>query len=205
MGKRAKKVTLKKMAKPKLERVFSCPLCSHEKCIECKMDRQRLVGTAKCRVCAGGYQTLITGLSDPIDVYSEWVDVIAERDRVNGGGSIKKSNSSSSSVEKAQKGLVLMPYKEKEDHSSESEFEKIDVSEKKKETKQDSGSEERVDSEKEIKNKQTEEPRKDKEEANDESDEEFLQMLKGERKEGSSPYSSSKHPKRGVVESEDEE
>lgn len=86
MGKRAKKVTLKKMAKPKLETVFSCPLCSHEKCIECRMDRGKQIGTARCRVCTAGYQTVITNLSDPVDVYSEWVDVIAEREKNKSNG-----------------------------------------------------------------------------------------------------------------------
>lgn len=104
MGKRAKKVTLKKMAKPKLETVFSCPLCSHEKCIECRMDRTKQIGTARCRVCTAGYQTVITYLSDPVDVYAEWVDVVAEREKAEAskGEAAVAAPSSDQSSEKDQ-------------------------------------------------------------------------------------------------------
>jgi transcription elongation factor Elf1 len=94
MGKRSKKVTLKKMAKPRLETVFSCPLCSHEKCIECRMNRQSQTGTARCRVCSAGYQTVISYLSDPVDVYAEWVDVVAER--ASAGASVARTSTTSS-------------------------------------------------------------------------------------------------------------
>ena len=45
------------------------------------MDRQRLVGTARCRICEAGFQTVINNLSDPVDVYGEWIDAISERER----------------------------------------------------------------------------------------------------------------------------
>lgn len=37
-------------------------------------DRQRNVGLIECRVCKENFQTNINYLSEPIDVYADWVD-----------------------------------------------------------------------------------------------------------------------------------
>ena len=47
-----------------------------EKC----RDRKNWMGIIHCRVCNESYQTQINYLSEPIDVYSEWID---ECERVN--------------------------------------------------------------------------------------------------------------------------
>ncbi|XP_072023673.1 transcription elongation factor 1 homolog [Amphiura filiformis] len=57
-----------------LEAQFTCPFCNHEKACEVKMDRTRNVGIISCRVCLEDYQTSITYLSEPVDVYSDWID-----------------------------------------------------------------------------------------------------------------------------------
>lgn len=51
------------------------------------------MASLSCRVCQAGYQTAINsialiyshfiGLSEPIDVYSEWVDAIATKEASN--------------------------------------------------------------------------------------------------------------------------
>eukprot|EP01018_Ginkgo_biloba_P019431 Gb_16585 [translate_table: standard] len=81
MGKR------KSSAKPppkkkqeKLNTVFSCPFCNHESSVECRMDRKDQIGEALCRICQESFSTSINTLSEPIDVYSEWID---ECERVN--------------------------------------------------------------------------------------------------------------------------
>uniref|UniRef100_A0A914HWT5 Transcription elongation factor 1 homolog n=1 Tax=Globodera rostochiensis TaxID=31243 RepID=A0A914HWT5_GLORO len=57
-----------------LETQFNCPFCNHERVCEVKMDRERNVGFIQCRVCMEDFQTNITALSEPIDVYSDWID-----------------------------------------------------------------------------------------------------------------------------------
>ncbi|KAM1027427.1 hypothetical protein EV1_004347 [Malus domestica] len=75
MGKR------KSLAKPppknrndKLDTVFNCPFCSHGTSVECRIDMKNLNGKASCRICQESFSTTITALSEPIDVYSEWID-----------------------------------------------------------------------------------------------------------------------------------
>lgn len=82
MAKRkTKAVKVKRALKPKLDSVFSCPFCSQEKCVECKLDRAKLAGNAKCRLCGAGYQTIINSLTDPVDIYAEWIDAIDARQK----------------------------------------------------------------------------------------------------------------------------
>ncbi|GFW60043.1 transcription elongation factor 1 homolog [Trichonephila clavipes] len=57
-----------------LETQFNCPFCNHEKSCEVKMDRQRNTGRITCRVCLEDFQTSINYLSEPVDVYSDWID-----------------------------------------------------------------------------------------------------------------------------------
>jgi transcription elongation factor Elf1 len=37
-------------------------------------DRERQVGKISCRVCLEDFQAAITTLSEPVDVYSDWID-----------------------------------------------------------------------------------------------------------------------------------
>lgn len=81
MGKR------KSRAKPEVKKrddkvptIFSCPYCNHEASVDCQLDRVRCVGVVSCRICNEEYRTQINNLTDPIDVYSEWID---EAERVN--------------------------------------------------------------------------------------------------------------------------
>ncbi|GLJ38953.1 hypothetical protein SUGI_0794100 [Cryptomeria japonica] len=81
MGKRkssAKPPPKKRM--DKLETVFTCPFCNHGSSVECRMDRKDMIGEASCSVCQEKFSTTINALSEPIDVYSEWID---ECERVN--------------------------------------------------------------------------------------------------------------------------
>lgn len=62
-------------------------------------DRQRQIGTITCRICSAGYQTVINcklnsdnieadilDLSEPVDVYGEWVDAIDAQDQKRKAG-----------------------------------------------------------------------------------------------------------------------
>ncbi|KAI8320914.1 Elf1-domain-containing protein, partial [Martensiomyces pterosporus] len=74
MGKRKSSRKIVKKEKPKLDTTFDCLFCNHEKSIIVSMDKDRKVGNLKCKVCSASYQAAIHHLSDPIDVYSEWID-----------------------------------------------------------------------------------------------------------------------------------
>jgi len=79
MGKRksAKKPKAKKRQQP-VPTNFDCPFCNHEKTIECKMDKERQIGYIRCTVCDASYQMMTNYLSEPVDVYSEWLDKCEE-------------------------------------------------------------------------------------------------------------------------------
>ncbi|KAH0980492.1 hypothetical protein GBA52_007669 [Prunus armeniaca] len=82
MGKRkssrAKPVAKKRMEK--LDTAFCCPFCNHGSSVECDTDMKNMIGEALCSVCQESFSTTITPLTEPIDVYSEWID---ECERVN--------------------------------------------------------------------------------------------------------------------------
>ncbi|KAM3343604.1 transcription elongation factor 1 [Capsicum galapagoense] len=81
MGKRkAKSKPPPKKRMDKLDVVFSCPFCSHGTSVECRIDMKNLIGEANCRICQESFSTTVTALTEPIDIYSEWID---ECERVN--------------------------------------------------------------------------------------------------------------------------
>jgi transcription elongation factor Elf1 len=84
MGKRksaSSKATPRKKVE-KLETAFCCRICSHAATVECVIDLVNKIATASCYVCEESYSTAPDALTEPIDVYSEWID---ECERVNEG------------------------------------------------------------------------------------------------------------------------
>lgn len=80
MGRRkkaAKKVVKKKTAT--VPKIFKCIFCNHDDSVECKLDFRVMIGELKCRICGEGFQTTIHSLTDPIDVFSEWLDETQEK------------------------------------------------------------------------------------------------------------------------------
>ncbi|XP_050583133.1 transcription elongation factor 1 homolog [Bombus affinis] len=53
---------------------FTCPFCNHEKSCEVKMDKCRKIARISCQICLENFQTNINMLSEPIDVYNDWID-----------------------------------------------------------------------------------------------------------------------------------
>lgn len=75
MGRRkaaAKKVV--KRIKYVVARTFKCLFCNHEGAVTCSMDLKSMTGYLKCSVCDAKYQTQINTLSQPIDIFTEWLD-----------------------------------------------------------------------------------------------------------------------------------
>ncbi|KAJ1856838.1 hypothetical protein GGH12_002748 [Coemansia sp. RSA 1822] len=82
MGKRksARKPQTKK--KVKLDTTFLCLRCNHENTVTVEMDKANKIGSLRCKICNVGFQAALNHLSEPIDVYSDWVDAC---NRVNRG------------------------------------------------------------------------------------------------------------------------
>uniref|UniRef100_A0A671RZW3 Transcription elongation factor 1 homolog n=1 Tax=Sinocyclocheilus anshuiensis TaxID=1608454 RepID=A0A671RZW3_9TELE len=76
MGRRKskRKPPPKKKMTGNLDTQFTCPFCNHEKSCDVKMERSRNTGIISCTVCLEEFQTPITYLSEPVDVYSDWID-----------------------------------------------------------------------------------------------------------------------------------
>jgi transcription elongation factor Elf1 len=82
MGRRkkaAKKVVAKK--RPTVAKSFKCLFCNHDDVVSCTMDHKGKVGELNCRICDAKFQTQITSLTDPIDVFSEWLDETQDRQK----------------------------------------------------------------------------------------------------------------------------
>lgn len=80
MGRRKSKRSAgpkKKNIEP-LDTLFDCPFCNHEKSCSVKIDRARNTGRIQCAVCMEDFQATINYLSEPLDVYNEWIDACEE-------------------------------------------------------------------------------------------------------------------------------
>mmetsp|Transcript_4345 Transcript_4345/g.6499 ORF Transcript_4345/g.6499 Transcript_4345/m.6499 type:complete len:86 (-) Transcript_4345:312-569(-) len=85
MGRRKK--STKKMAKkkrPKVPTTFKCPFCCHENVVECKMHWNEGTGELSCRICGANFQSAINYLTEPIDLFSEWIDACEAEAQVDG-------------------------------------------------------------------------------------------------------------------------
>ena len=74
MGKRKAAKPPPKKSRPKLDTVFTCPFCNAESAVEASMDRKAKLGKLTCKACAETWGTEINALTEPIDIYSEWID-----------------------------------------------------------------------------------------------------------------------------------
>jgi len=74
MGKRKSSKPPPKKVVPKVDTTFTCPFCNHDKAVIAKMDHLTEKGLVECTVCGQKYTCNITHLSEPIDVYSDWID-----------------------------------------------------------------------------------------------------------------------------------
>lgn len=63
-----------KKRKGQLESRFNCPECNNENVVQCKVERRNNKGTAFCTVCEASFGCRADNLTQPIDVYSTWID-----------------------------------------------------------------------------------------------------------------------------------
>ena len=68
-----------------LDQIFDCPFCNHEKSCDVNMDKERNTGRVQCTKCFEDFQAKINFLSEPVDVFNEWIDA-REAANVNENG-----------------------------------------------------------------------------------------------------------------------
>lgn len=74
MGKRKATRKPPKKVRQKLEVTFTCLFCNHERSVICTLDKKNSLGELHCKVCGQSFQTAINSLSQPVDIYSDWID-----------------------------------------------------------------------------------------------------------------------------------
>lgn len=63
-----------KKVRPTVAKVFKCLFCNTEKSVCCKIDRGSMTGELVCSICDAKFQTQINTLTEPIDIFTEWLD-----------------------------------------------------------------------------------------------------------------------------------
>ncbi|GMM40890.1 Elf1 protein [Hanseniaspora uvarum] len=114
-----------------LDTSFDCPFCNHNKCITVSVDKRiSMIGTLHCNKCNVSFETKVNVLSDPVDVYTDWIDAVEavnDPKALNDSGSRKEIDSDSDSdlydtdddVETDKKSAVV-------DDEGESDFSEAD-------------------------------------------------------------------------------
>jgi transcription elongation factor Elf1 len=77
-GKRKSKKKVVSKIKMTVPKIFKCPFCAHDGSVEAKLDRKAETGVVECRVCGESFQSRITTLDDPVDVYTAWIDALED-------------------------------------------------------------------------------------------------------------------------------
>ena len=75
-SRKAKAPPKKKPAK--LDTAFVCPFCGHPDAVGCLIDLKHMFARASCRICQESYATSANALTEPVDVYSEWIDACVD-------------------------------------------------------------------------------------------------------------------------------
>lgn len=57
-----------------IEKRFACPKCHQDSVVQCRIMKVQKRGYAFCSVCEAQFRCKANNLTNPIDVYSEWVD-----------------------------------------------------------------------------------------------------------------------------------
>lgn len=73
-----KKVRRTKIKKTKkiqpLEKRFACPKCNQDAVVHCKVVKHQSKGYAFCTICEAQFRCEANNLTNPIDIYSAWID-----------------------------------------------------------------------------------------------------------------------------------
>uniref|UniRef100_A0A0N4ZP22 Transcription elongation factor 1 homolog n=1 Tax=Parastrongyloides trichosuri TaxID=131310 RepID=A0A0N4ZP22_PARTI len=72
-----------------LPKIFDCPFCQQELCVECKIDHNTNIGKIYCRLCNEHFQMPVHHLDEAIDVYNAWIDACDAQNGIVMGDSKK--------------------------------------------------------------------------------------------------------------------
>lgn len=110
MGKRKKSTrTPAKKIVLKLDTKFNCLFCNHDQSVSCTLDKKNSIGSLQCKICGQSFQTRINGLSQPVDVYSDWFDAVEEVNSGRGSESEDGDDDSGSDYESDSDAPVAQP------------------------------------------------------------------------------------------------
>ncbi|KAI8873983.1 hypothetical protein GQ42DRAFT_109701, partial [Ramicandelaber brevisporus] len=77
MGKRkSSKPVAKAKVDRKLDTVFDCAVCNHEKAVYIKVIKLEGKAELTCRVCKIGWECPAHDLSEGVDIYGDWIDFL---------------------------------------------------------------------------------------------------------------------------------
>ncbi|KAH8374328.1 hypothetical protein KR009_011253 [Drosophila setifemur] len=62
-----------------LPQLFDCPFCNHKQACEVVIDKSKKIGRITCNVCQELFQTAVNFLTEPIDVFNDWIDACEEQ------------------------------------------------------------------------------------------------------------------------------
>ncbi|GAA5872448.1 hypothetical protein JCM8547_000927 [Rhodosporidiobolus lusitaniae] len=82
-GKRKSSKKPQTRIKQVLDKSFRCLFCSHQGSVTCKMDNKTKIGRLDCKDCGQTFTMDINHLSEPVDVYSAWIDACEEANPVD--------------------------------------------------------------------------------------------------------------------------
>eukprot|EP00802_Teleaulax_amphioxeia_P023100 Tamp_23633.p2 GENE.Tamp_23633~~Tamp_23633.p2 ORF type:complete len:116 (+),score=32.07 Tamp_23633:80-427(+) len=78
MGKRKSAKKVAKKARPRVMGSFDCMYCHHTGSIRISINKKAKIGNVRCSQCNVDWSTTTTALSEPIDIFCEWVDAAEE-------------------------------------------------------------------------------------------------------------------------------
>ena len=74
MAKKKSRKIVKKIKIDKLATIFDCPFCNNKKTVEVSIIKKEKKADIQCRLCKRNWSCKASSLTEPIDVYSEWID-----------------------------------------------------------------------------------------------------------------------------------
>ncbi|GAA5918132.1 hypothetical protein JCM8208_005384 [Rhodotorula glutinis] len=121
MGKRKSSKKPQARIKQVLDKSFRCVFCAHQGSVTCKLDNKLKVGRLDCKDCGQSFQTDITHLSEPVDLYSAWIDACEEANPADRAPGRAKSAAAAAPPPAAQKKKRRAGADDDEDEAEDSE------------------------------------------------------------------------------------
>lgn len=60
---------------------YAGPFCNSNKSVHCTLDMEAKLGTVRCHLCPATYTHGISHLTEPIDLYHDWLDGCEEANK----------------------------------------------------------------------------------------------------------------------------